>query len=93
LKNVEPILKELSTARIEVVSHGEGISLLTKKHAKHSDAIKILMKKEVKFVACENTLKKKSLSKDNLIEGTSSVPSGAVEVFQKQAEGYGYFKP
>jgi len=92
LNNIENILKEVGDAQIQVVCHGEGISLVEKK-AKLADSVQSLMKQGVRFVACENTMKKKSLSKDDLVAGTTTVPSGAVEVIRKQGEGYAYFRP
>ena len=93
LKNIENILAEASDTQIEVICHGEGISLVESKHAKTVAAIQMLMKKGVHFVACENTMKKKSLIKEDLVGGTTTVPSGAVEVLRKQSEGFGYFRP
>jgi intracellular sulfur oxidation DsrE/DsrF family protein len=92
LNNIENILKEVDDAQIEVVCHGEGISLVETK-SKHADLVQSLLKKRVRFVACENTMKKKSLSKEDLVVGTGTVPSGAVEVIRKQGEGYAYFRP
>jgi len=92
LKNIENILKEVGDAQIEVVCHGDGITLVEKK-AKLADSVQALVKKGVRFVACENTMKKKSLGKEDLVTGTDTVPSGAVEVIRKQSEGYGYFRP
>lgn len=92
LKNIENILKEAADTQIEVVCHGEGITLVEKKQTKQSDLIQALMKKGVRFVACENTMKK-TLGKDDLVGGTATAPSGAVEVIRKQSEGFGYFRP
>ena len=93
LKNIENILKEAADAQIEVVCHGEGIRLVEKKQTKLADMIQTLMEKGVRFVACENTMRKKSLAKDDLVVGTLTVPSGAVEVIRKQSEGFAYFRP
>ena len=93
LENIKNILLEVEDAQIEVVCHGEGIILVVKKHAKHLELVHALMKKGVRFVACENTMKKKSLNKEDLVTGTTTVPSGAVEVIRKQSQGYGYFRP
>lgn len=92
LNNIENILKEVGDAQIEVVCHGEGITLLEKK-SPHVDLVLPLTKKGVRFVACENTMKKKSLVIGDLVDGTSTVPSGAVEVIRKQGEGFAYFRP
>ena len=93
LENIKNILLEVEDAQIEVVCHGEGIILVVKKQAKHSELVQALMKKGVRFVACENTMKKKSLNKEDLVTGTTTVTSGAVEVIRKQSQGYGYFRP
>lgn len=93
LNNLENILKEASDAELVVVCHGEGIALLSKKQTTQSELIQTLTKKGVRFEACENTMRKKSLSKEDLLEGIKTVPSGAVEIIRKQSEGYSYFKP
>ncbi len=52
-----------------------------------------LIGKEVSFVACENTLKDKSILREKLLSGVTTVSAGAVEIISKQQEGYSYFKP
>ena len=76
-----------------VVCHGAGIDLLVKEKSQHADEVERLIKEKVRFAACENTLRDKSIPKENLLPGVTTVPSGAVEVIRKQQEGYGYFKP
>lgn len=92
LNNIENILKEFPDTQIEVVCHGDGIALLDKK-SKLAESVQSLMKVGVRFAACENTMKKKSLVQDDLVPGTKTVPSGAVEVIRKQGEGFAYFRP
>ena len=94
LKNVTNMLKEVKgAAEIEVVCHGAGIDLVVKDKSAHADEVARLIKEGVKFAACENTMREKSIPKDNLLPGVTTVPSGAVEVVRKQQDGYGYFKP
>jgi hypothetical protein len=93
LKNVTNILKEEKGAEIEVVCHGGGIGLLVKDKTDHADDVARLIKEGVRFAACENTLRDKSIPKENLLPDVTTVPSGAVEVIRKQQEGFGYFKP
>lgn len=93
LGNIENILKEVPNAEIEVVSHGEGITLLVTKETKQAEKIQALMKQGVRFAACENTMKKQSIAKEDLVAGVTTVPSGAVEVLRKQQEGFSYFRP
>ena len=93
LGNIENILKSVPTAEIAVVCHGKGINLLVKKDSKHSEKVVALLAQGVRFVACENTMKKKEIEKDSLVGKVKTVPSGAIEILRKQQEGYGYFKP
>jgi intracellular sulfur oxidation DsrE/DsrF family protein len=93
LKNVANILKEVEGAEIEVVCHGGGIGLLVKDKSEHADEVARLIKEGVRFAACENTLRDKSIPKEDLLPGVATVPSGVVEVIRKQQEGYGCFKP
>lgn len=93
LGNIENILKEAPDAKIEVVSHGEGMTLIQKSKSEHAEKIAALIKQGVQFVGCENTMQKKSIEKGDVLTGVTTVPSGAVEVLRKQQEGYGYFRP
>lgn len=93
LKNVANILKEEKGAEIEVVCHGGGIGLVVKDKSEHTDEVARLFKEGVRFAACENTLRDRSIPKENLLPGVTTVPSGAVEVIRKQQDGYGYFRP
>jgi len=94
LKNVTNILKEAPDTQVEVVCHGAGIGLVEKARTDHAEAVEALVKKGVKFVACENTMRKNSIRKEDLLPGVGTVPSGAVEVVRKQQrDGYAYFKP
>lgn len=94
LRSVGNILKEEPQAKIEVVCHAAGIGLLEKTRTDHAEAIGALIKQGVAFVACENTMRQKSIKKDDLLPGVGTVPSGALEVVRKQQiDGYAYFKP
>ncbi len=93
LKNVANILREEKGAEIEVVCHGGGIGLLIDDQSGHADEIARLIKQGVRFAACENTLRDRSIPKENLLPNVTTVPSGAVEVVHKQQAGFGYFRP
>src|SRR4051812_10045533 len=94
LRSVGNLLKEEPGARVEVVCHAAGIALVEKARSDHPDAVAALIKKGVSFVACENTMRQKSIRKEDLLPGVGTVPSGAVEVVRKQRkDGYAYFKP
>ena len=94
LKNLSNILREVNgEAEIVVVCHGDGIGLLVKDKSQNAEQVERLIKEKVRFAACENTLKDKAISKDKLLPGVTTTPSGAVEVIRKQQAGFGYFKP
>ena len=94
LKNIANVLKEDPAARIVVVCHGGGIGLVEKTRTEHAEAVEALVKKGVRFVACQNTMRQKSIRKEDLLPGVGTVASGAVEVIRKQQDdGYAYFRP
>ena len=93
LGNIENILDAESKAEIEVVSHGAGMSLIQKSKAKHALQVKALITRGVRFVGCENTMKKKNIDDADMLQGVTTVPSGAAEVIKRQHEGFGYFRP
>lgn len=97
LENVENILKTAAAAglktEVEVVCHAGGIELAVKAKSAHAGAVESLRKQGVRFVACENTMRKRSLRVDDLLPGIATVPSGAFEVVVRQRDGWSYFKP
>lgn len=93
LGNIENILEGEPKAEIEVVSHGTGMSLIQKSKAKHASKVQALITRGVRFAGCENTMKKKNIDEADLLEGVTTVPSGAVEVIKRQRDGFGYFRP
>ena len=97
LANIENILKTAGAqdvkAEVEVVCHGEGIRLVEKARSELAGEVAALANQGVRFVACENTMRQRSLGLEDLLPGMATVPSGAYEVVHKQQEGYAYFKP
>ena len=94
LRNVANVIKEAPDAQVVVVCHGAGIGLVEKTRTEHAQAVEALLKHGVKFVACENTMREKSIRKQDLLPGVGTVPSGTLDVIRKQQkDGYAYFKP
>ncbi|MFO0907167.1 MAG: DsrE family protein [Isosphaeraceae bacterium] len=97
LENIENILKAASSAgirtEVEVVCHAQGIDLVHRKQSAHPALVEGLRKQGVRFVACQNTMRKRSMQKDDLLPGVTTVPSGAFEIVVRQRDGYSYFKP
>jgi intracellular sulfur oxidation DsrE/DsrF family protein len=97
LKDVEDILKAAAAeglkADLEVVCHGEGIRLVEKARTQLATEVAALANQGVRFVACQNTMRERSIGADDLLPGVAAVPSGAYEIVRRQQVGYAYFKP
>ncbi|MGP0065966.1 MAG: DsrE family protein [Isosphaeraceae bacterium] len=97
LKNVENILKAAegfgTSVAVEVVCHSDGIVLLEKSRTEHAGPVESLQKKGVRFAACENTMRQRSIRREDLLPAVTTVPSGAFEVVRRQQDGFSYFKP
>ncbi len=97
LKNVNNILKAAGAeglkADLEVVCHGDGIRLVEKARSELAAEVAALAEQGVRFVACQNTMRERSIGADDLLPGVGTVPSGAYEVVRRQQVGYAYFKP
>ena len=77
---------------IEVVAHGPGIAfLMTGKTTQHN-AISWYKQLGVDFVACENTMKEKSIPPDAILPEARLVRMGLGEVILKQEAGWTYLK-
>jgi len=93
VNNIQNVKKAWgSEVAIEVVAHGSGIEMvMTEKSAVAQDVTKMI-KTGVIFVACENTMAKKNITKAELIENVGTVPSGVAEIIIKQEQGWSYIK-
>ena len=79
-------------AKFEVVCHGGGLNMLVKNTCVIQDDIKMFAAKGVSFLACEFSMKKKNVTKDQIVAGASTVTSGVLEIAKKQQEGWSYIK-
>lgn len=79
-------------AEFQVVVHSAGISYLIEEESAFSDEIRKLSEMGVVFVACENTLSAKNISKDKVIDVATYVKMGIAEVVRKQEQGWSYIK-
>jgi intracellular sulfur oxidation DsrE/DsrF family protein len=94
MKNISRILEADPESQIVVVCHSGGINVVEAIRTDHSDAITSLIDRGVRFVACENTMKRNGITRDDLVPGVGTVPSGAVEVVRRQQfDGFAYFRP
>jgi intracellular sulfur oxidation DsrE/DsrF family protein len=92
--NVFNVRKDLGAANvdIEVVAINAGIRML-KLESPESSRIADAIKGGVKVVACENSMKGQSVTRDDMLAGIGYVPAGVVELMDRQREGYAYIRP
>jgi intracellular sulfur oxidation DsrE/DsrF family protein len=93
LNNIENVRITFGTAiEIEVVAHSKGLGLLVAKENPLTERMKKLADGGVVFAACENTMKKKNVGKDQLVPFAITTDSGVAEVIRKQEAGWSYVK-
>jgi intracellular sulfur oxidation DsrE/DsrF family protein len=73
--------------QVELIAFGPGVELYKK--ANHMDTMLLpLLKRGVIFAECENTMKMKNISRDELWPFVSYVPSGNGEIIIREAHGW-----
>lgn len=93
LTNVENLRKSLGNATgVEVVVHGKALGLLVAKDNPVAERAKTLAEGGVVFAACENTMKRKNVTRDQLLPFAQTTDSGVAEVVRKQEAGWSYIK-
>lgn len=77
---------------IEIVAHGPGIGFLMTSKSTQRQAIAAYKQLGVDFVACENTMKEKSIPHEAILPEARFVRMGLGEVILKQEAGWTYLK-
>lgn len=91
MNNVQNVRKALGDeTQIMVIAHGPGIGLVLKKNTTEQKRMAELSQAGVVFAACENTLKRKQIAREDLHQFVKTVDSGVAEVVRKQADGWAY---
>lgn len=90
IKNLQKLWPD--QLQIEVVIHGKGLGFALRETTHLASDIKSLISSKLIFSACENTMKKHAVTKDMLLSGIETVPSGVGEIILKQELGWAYLK-
>jgi len=99
MNNIRNHLDADPTAKIVVVTHGQGIDFLLEgaqdtRGRPFAGVIGELANRGVQFRVCNNTLTTRNIPKDKVVMEASVVPSGVAEVARLQArEGFVYLRP
>src|SRR6185437_5790477 len=75
---------------IEIVAHNTGLNMMLAKNVALSDRMKKLAESGVVFAACENSMRKMSVTKADLLPFATPVDAGVAEVVRKQEAGWSY---
>lgn len=78
--------------KMAVVAHGPGIEFLMKEKTTQQKAIAKYKALGIEFIACENTMTNKKISKEAIISEATYVVMGIGEVVIRQEKGWSYIK-
>lgn len=92
VKQLANILSVAPDTRIEVVCHGPGLSFLNSSKSIVGKQLEAFSSKGVDLVACQFSMKERSVSKDQLFPFIRIVEAGIIEIVDKQNEGWVYIK-
>lgn len=96
LGNIKNLLNLNKNITIELLIHGNPIFNLKEDYAKEHGIInelKDVFNKGVIIAACNNSLNKFNIDKNELLSFVKVVPAGVMELIEKQNEGFAYVKP
>jgi uncharacterized protein len=79
-------------AEVELVCHGPGLDLLITSKSKASKAVEDWSTQGVTFAACNNTMRRRNIKKEELLPSVQIVHSAMIELVLKQEKGWAYAK-
>lgn len=94
LNNLRNLQSALGAPNVvaELVAYGPGIGMLQRDSSVQARIAQALSD-GVHVVACENTMRGRKLTPADMIPDIGYVPSGVVEIVQRERDGYSYLRP
>ena len=92
VRQIGNLLAAAPNSKIEVVCHASGINMLMTLQTKVNAKIVELKMKGVEFVACENTMLEKKITREEIIPEAGYVKVGVLEIVRKQEQGWSYIR-
>ncbi|GLU51366.1 DsrE family protein [Dyadobacter frigoris] len=95
MKNINNALEDprlKGKLEVELVVHGGGVAVF-KKDQPYETQLKELQGKGVILAECENTMRERKISRDELFDFISYVPSGNGEIIIRQQQGWAIVHP
>ncbi|MDO8966868.1 DsrE family protein [Algoriphagus sp.] len=93
MRHVSEMSKNYQDSKFQVVLYGGSVNMVVSEKSSVLKEIKSLASnKNVGFAICEQTMKRRNITADQLIPGVIIVPDGILEIILKQQQGWGYIK-
>lgn len=92
IRHASNVMAASGNAQLEIVCHGPGLDFLLKDRSIVQSDIERLSKLNVVFAACEASMKRRGIVKDQLVNQATTVPSAMIEISSKQQQGWSYIK-
>jgi len=94
LANIRNILRDAGpkNVAIAVVAIGPGLDMLMADSLAAND-VQDSMAAGIEFVACENTMHARKISRNDLLEGVRYTKAGYIEIVRRQQRGWTYLRP
>lgn len=92
VRQLNNVKKYWPNAEIEVVVHNAAIDFVVASKTTVKSDIEKLQEMGVVIAVCENTMKRKKVTKEQVIAGAKFVPVGIAEIVEKQEQGFAYIK-
>jgi intracellular sulfur oxidation DsrE/DsrF family protein len=92
--NIQNIQTSFGTKniQIEVVAYGKGINLLLKTNSAYEERMKKVIGNGVVLAACQNSMRLRKVTTEDLFPFASQVDSGVAELVRKQEAGWSYIR-
>jgi hypothetical protein len=93
IKQVNNVLKNAPGSSIEIVFHGKAVYALVKNSTTLKDRLDDLVNnKGVTLAACNNSMNRYNITKEDLIPSAIVVPVAMIELADKQEKGWSYIR-
>jgi len=78
--------------QIEVVFYGKGITALLKTNTEYAERLKKAAADGVVLGACQNTMRLRKITSEDIFPFATEVDSGVAEIIRKQEAGFSYIR-
>jgi uncharacterized protein len=91
IRHINNLLIALPGTLVQVVVHADGLSFALN-HSPVKNITESLVHQGLEFLICENTLKARNISANEVLPFFTKIPSGIAHIVVKQSEGWSYIK-